>query len=285
LVSRVPDNNGMKNAWGRRERVRIANGLLRNGLVEIRFLAGNPDSAEHPGGALSQIHMIADACHNLAGAGKVRPTSPYDYDPFVYLWHTSTVEQRLWLTRQLEDLGADYRWLTDTGPWPPPAQVPARRPQLRRRGIRFPRSPREYVALDTATLRELVMEASALEPPGRPSRGLVLAHLDPAGRHLVRASRPGEPLFLPAGPADLRQYRGLLQMGDGSVVVGHMRLRSSSFAALPPNMSTAERLLLAATVSQPHERDFYLWMRAHNAADPHCRLCNPQQDSDGSSDA
>ena len=280
LIVTVPDNDRMRKAWGRRERLRIANALLRNGLVEIRFLAGNPDSAEHPDGALAQIHMIADACHNLHGAGKIRPRSPYDYDPFVYLWHTSTAEQRLWLTRQLEDMGVDYGWLTDTSPWPPPARTPARRPRLRRRGIRFPRSPREYVALDTTTLRQLVLEASALEPPGRKPRDHMLAHLDPGGRHLVRASRPGEPLFLPPGPEDLGQFRGLLQMSDGSVVVGHLRLRSSSFAELPPNISIAERLLLAATVPQRHERDVGLWFRDHKAADPQCPLWATQPDSD-----
>ncbi|SRR5216683_597360 len=95
---------------------------------------------------------------------------------------------------------------------------------------RVPRTLREVVALDTASLR--VPEAAAREPPGRKSPGHVLAHLDPAGRHVVRASRPGEPLFLPPGPGDLRQYRGLLQMIDGSVVVGHLRLCTSSFAAL-----------------------------------------------------
>jgi hypothetical protein len=270
----------MRKTWGRGERTRIANGLLRYGLIEIRFLAGNPEHADHPGGALPQIHMIADACHNLPGAGKVRPTSPYDYDPFAYLWHTSAPEQRQWLTRTLDELGADYRWLTDAKPWPPPARAPARRPRLRRRGIRLPRSVHEYVALDTPTLRRLILEANAMEPPGRKSPRLMLAHLDPGGHHRVRASRPGEPLFLPAGPADLRQYRGLMQMSDGSVVIGHLRLRSSSFDALAPNMSIAERLLLAATVPQPHERDFRLWMRDHKAADPQCPLCKPQQDSD-----
>lgn len=138
---------------------------------------------------------------------------------------------------------------------------------------RVPRSLRESVACDTAQLRVLVLEAAALEPPGRKSPGYVLAHLDPAGRHVVRASRPGEPLFWPPGPGGLRQYRGLLQMIDGCVVVGHLRLCASSLAALPPGLRLAGRILLAARVPRLDERDVYLWAGDHRVADPQCRLC------------
>lgn len=51
----------------------FANGLLRNGLVENRFLAFRPDAAEHPGGALPQIHMTADVCQQPAGRGDGPP--------------------------------------------------------------------------------------------------------------------------------------------------------------------------------------------------------------------
>jgi hypothetical protein len=133
-------------------------------------------------------------------------------------------------------------------------------------------------------LRVLVLEAAALEPPGRKSPAYVLAHLDPAGCHVVRPSRPGEPLFLPPGPGDLRQYRSRLLMIDGSVVVGHLRLRASSFAALPPGLRLAERIRLAARVSRPDERDVYVWARDHRVADPQCQLClagGPAACSDG----
>ena len=265
----------MATRWGRRERTRIVNGLLRLALIEIRYLARQPETAEDRGGALDRIGMIADACHNLPGAERIHPRTPYDLDPFVYLWQTSTPAQRKWLIARFQSLDVDYQYLLDSAPWPPPARTPAMRPRLRRRGARVPHTLSEYVALDTATLRSLTLEAAALEPSGRKRPEHTLAHLDPAGRHLVRASRPGEVLFLPAGPHDLHQYRGLLQMMDGATIVGHLRLRASSFASLPSNMTVAERLRLAATVPQPHERDTHLWTRDHRATDPQCPLCRP----------
>jgi len=143
----------------------------------------------------------------------------------------------------------------------------------------------ESVACDTASLRVLVLEAAALEPPGRKSPASVLAHLDPVGRHVVRASRPGEPLFLPPGPGDLRQYRGQLQMIDGRVAVSHLRLRASGFAALPSNLRLAEQIRLAARVPRRGEHDVYLWARDHRAADPQCRLCRAAAGSAPSSGA
>jgi hypothetical protein len=131
LLSRLPggqDNDRVVKPWGRRERAHVANSLLAIALVEIRFLASHPESAEHPDGALAQIGMIADACHNLPGVGAIHPRSAYDEDPFVYLWQTATAAQRRWLTRQFEALGVDYRYLADSAPWPPPARAPARRP-------------------------------------------------------------------------------------------------------------------------------------------------------------
>lgn len=265
----------MATRWRRRERTRVVNNLLRMALVEIRYLARHPETAEDQDNALDRIGMIADACHNLPGAERIRPRTAYDLDPFIYLWQTATPAQREWLIRQFQSLGADYQYLLDSTPWPPPARAPATRPRLRRRGTRVPHTLSEYVAMDTATLRTLALEAAALEPPGRKRPEHTLAHLDPTGRHLLRASRPGEVLFLPAGPHDLRQYRGLLQMMDGATIVGHLRLRASSFASLPSNMTVAERLRLAATVPQSHERDTHLWTRDHRASVPHCPLCLP----------
>lgn len=273
----------MARRWRRRERQRVVTELVRAALLEIRMLATNPDLSEHPDGHLAEIGLIADVCHNLPGAASVPVADGYDH--FVYIWQTASADQQRWLRTHLDDLGVDYRYLAESPPWPPPATPPAQRPRLARRGWRFPRDPGAFVAVDTTKLQELVREANALEPPGRKSPERMLAHLHPHGHHVLRASRKGEPLFLPPGPDDLRQYRGLLQMRDGATVVGHLRLRASSFAALPANLSLVKRYQLAATPRRSHERDVYLWSRDHRTADPNCRECAqltsapPQADS------
>lgn len=274
----------MVKPWTRRERAHVANSLSRRALVEIRYLARHPESTEGIDAALARIAMIADPCHNLPGAGEVLPRSIYDLDPFVYLWQSSTDAQRERLIRQVESLGSDYRYLVEAAPWPPPARAPAAGPRLRRGGWRLPRSLNEFVALDTATLRTLILEAAALEPPGRKRPHHLLAHLDPTGHHLMRAGLPGEVSFLPPGPQDLRQYRGLVAMRDGTVVAAHPRLRASSFAALPPNLNSAQRLRLSASVPQSHERDVYLWTRDHRAAEPQCPLCSVSPRPDTAAD-
>ncbi len=263
---------GMVRRWRRRERQRLADGLLRAALLEIRFLSLNRDGAGDPEGRMAQITMIADACHSLPGAAAL-PRRPDGFDPFVYLWQTASPDQREWLRRQLDWLDADSRWLVHAPPWPGPAVPPAEGPRLRRRGWRFPRKPGAYATLDTETLRKLALEAAALEPPGRKSPGWLLAHLEPQARHVVRASQPREPLLLPHGPADLRQYRSLLRMQDGATVVGHLRLRESAFSALPRNLSFVQRLKLAAAPPTYNARDAYLWSRDHRASAPDCPQC------------
>jgi hypothetical protein len=156
----------MAKPWTRRERVRAATGLMRNAFVEIRFLAWRPEMSTHPDGALAQIHMIADACHNLPGAAGFRPGPDSGPDPFIYLWQTASPEQRRWLAGQFSFLGLDYGYLSEA-PWPPAARSPSRRPRLGRGGMRFPRTLREFVALDTARFQALVRESAPLEPPGR----------------------------------------------------------------------------------------------------------------------
>lgn len=91
----------MTRPWTPRERMRAATGLMRNAFLEIRVLAWRPDTAPHEGDALAQIGMIADACHNLPGAVRRRLGSDSGPDPFVYLWHTASPEQRRWLAAQL----------------------------------------------------------------------------------------------------------------------------------------------------------------------------------------
>jgi hypothetical protein len=50
-------------------------------------------------------------------------------------------------------------------------------------------------------------------------------HSDPDALHIVRACSPTDLLFLPPGPGDLRQFRGLLRMRDSAVVVGRARIQ------------------------------------------------------------
>jgi hypothetical protein len=245
---------------------------MRNAFLEIRVLAYQPDKSRHPGGVLDEIGMIADACHNLPGTVSRRLRSVSGPDPFVYLWHTASPEQRRWLASQFRYLGLDHAWLAEA-PWPPKPQPPSTRPRLGRGGMRIPRTAREFAAVGTERLRRLVLEGAALEPPGRKTPDNMLAHLDHVGPHLIRLSRPGEVQFLPPGPGDLQQYRCLLRMMDGATIVGHVRLRASSFAALRPNIPLLEGVLLAASVPQSNERDVYLWTRDHRAADPQCSLC------------
>src|SRR6202000_1926195 len=119
---------------------------------------------------------------------------------------------------------------------------------LRRRGWQLPRRPTEFTGMSTAGQQ-------------------------PVGPHVVRPSHRGEPRFLPDGPDDLRQYRGLLRMADDATVVGHPRLPARSVADLPAGLGLGARLLLAATPTRSGERDTYLWNRDHRAADPDCPQC------------
>jgi hypothetical protein len=65
-------------------------------------------------------------------------------------------------------------------------------------------------------------------------------------------------------------------------VVYRLRLRPAAFTALPRGLSLPRRLWLAASMPQRHERDTYLWLRAHQAAVPSCALgVLPQRASGG----
>jgi hypothetical protein len=245
--------------------------LLHSALIEIRSLAVNPDLAEHPDGHRAEIRMIADVCHNLPGAASV--PAPDGFDPFIWTWQMTNADQKRWLREHLDSMGIDYSHLELAERWRPPATAPAMGPRWTIHGWRFPRDPDAFVAVDTTALAGLTREADALEPPGRPSQEWLLAHLHPDARHIVRASTPNEPLFLPPGPGDLQQYRGLLRMRDLAIVVGHLRLRESSFSALPAKLSRIDRYRLAAVPLRTRERDVYLWGRDHKATEPDCPEC------------
>jgi hypothetical protein len=137
----------------------------------------------------------------------------------------------------------------------------------------MPLDPGAFKAVDTTALRALIREADAVEPTGRQRSDWLLAHLHPDGPHILRKRRTGEMLFQSDGPVDLRQYRSLVRMEDDAVVVDHPRLRESSFAALPANLSRLRRLELAGIPPRRGERDVYLWCRDHRAAEPACQRC------------
>lgn len=107
--------------------------------------------------------------------------------------------------------------------------------------------------------------------------GNVLTHFAPGGRHLLRAVRHGEFRFGPERE-ELNEYRCLVQMNDGVVAVARYWLSPVAFAKVPRGLSLARRLWLAASVPQRHERDMYLWHRAHKANFPDCPICGDTSD-------
>ncbi|MEV4757308.1 hypothetical protein AB0J86_19635 [Micromonospora sp. NPDC049559] len=256
--------------WGRREREYVRAYLLHEALIEIRYLAFRPESAKHPDGHLEQIRVIADVCHNLPTAGGLRPD---EFDPFVWMWQTANAYQREWLTRHLDKLGVDYSYLIESPQLPRPATPPATRPAFRPGGWQLPRTPGGFKALDTVTLESLARELVVLEPSSSRYVERQLAHLQPDGRHILRARRKGETVHSSDGPEDFREYHALLTMVDGAVVVGRFQLRESSFAALPADLTRLRRFQLAAVPPRRGERDVYLWGRDHEATDAACSQC------------
>jgi hypothetical protein len=262
--------------WSRATRQQTIDTLLRYAMVEIRTLAYTPEAATHPDGNLVEIGLIADACHNLPGAHEPRPMG--EYDGLVWTWQTANAFQKAWLRARLNRLGVDLSFLELAPALPQPATAPDTSPHWR--AWQWPRHPRAFVAADTTALSELIRRARAAQTPDPrfgPAREAfirsTLRHLHPDGRHILRRSRPDENLFVPDGPDDLRQYRAVLTMYDGGVVVDHPRLRTSDVDQVPARLSPIHRLQLAAVPYRRNERDVGLWMRAHREADPNCALC------------
>jgi hypothetical protein len=258
--------------WNRRQRERAAGYLMARGFVEIRYSAFRAKSEEDPAARIEWVRVVADACHNLPGVIGKPPPRPGDVDPFIGPWKSSNPALHAWMAGVLKEAGLETAWL-DAAPLLLPALTPAERPRLGRGGIRFPRSLREYAAVNTDTLRALLNDAKELGwPKGTPES--ILAHVAPGGRHLLRAIRPGEMLFGPEREG-LAEYRCLQQMVDGAVVVTRFWLRPTAVDAIPRGLSPVRQLWLAASVQQRHERDDYLWRRDHRATSPDCRLCSP----------
>lgn len=240
-------------------------------FMEIRHLARGPAGRDDPAAALERIGMIADACHNLPGAGRVPQEG--DLDPFVGPSKSDTMGKHAWMAGVLKSANLDTAWL-DAAPLVPPVVTPVDRPRLAWGGSRFPRSLREYAALDTSALRALVMDARELGWPAAGTSSEPLRHIAADGTHLLRTVRPGETRL--AEREGLAQYRCLTEMDDGAVVVSRLWLRPAAFAAQPRGLSVAHNLWLAASVKQRHERDTYLWMRGHLASVPDCPVCTSQ---------
>ncbi|MEU6073910.1 hypothetical protein [Micromonospora sp. NPDC047074] len=243
-------------------------------MIEIRALASRPDFSKHPDGHLTEIRLIADVCHNLPGADKPRPAG--EYDGLVWTWQTANDFQRAWLRTHFAHAGIDTSFLEQAPRLPRPATAPDTRPTWKR--WQWPRGPRTFIAVDSNTLADLERQARAVDrqdPTHGPVRAAFLEwfldHLHPDGRHILRPSRQGETFFRPDGPDDLRQYRALVTMRDGALIVDHPRLRASDVAALPANLHLLRRLQLAAVPPRRQERDVGLWARHHRATHPECR--------------
>ena len=259
--------------WSRRERERAAKRLMSQAFIEIRALAHTAKDEEDPGGTIERIRLLADACHNLPGVIGRPPPRPGGADPFIGPWRHP--REHDWMARVLKSADIDTAWL-DAAPRRPPALAPAERPRLARGGIRLPRSLGEYTSVDTATLRSLVSEALEAGSPPEARQAylrLLLAHAAPEGRHLLRAIRAGERPASASTSSGLTEFRCLVRMNDRSVIAFRPRLRSEALTAIPRHLSPVRQLWLAASIPRRHERDDYLWVRAHQRTLPGCPLC------------
>jgi len=248
-------------------------------FIEIRYFARGPRGKEDPAAALERIGWLADACHNLPGVAGRRPPRWGEPDPFVGPWKSSNPDQHAWMAKALESAGLDTAWLDAAPQWYPPVD-PVERPRLAWGGIRFPRGLREYAELDAEALRALLTDARE-HGPRQAGTGPVLTHAAPGSRYLLRAARRGELRFGPEYEG-LDEYRCLVRMNDGAIAVARYWLRPETVAKVPCGISLPHRLWLAASVPQRHERDMYLWNRAHKAGSPDCPICTSLRQDDGS---
>jgi hypothetical protein len=92
--------------WTRRERERVATGVMSRGFTDIRSIAHKPEIAGDSAAAFERIRMIADACHNLPGAARPRRRGNGP-DPLAWAWQTASPDQREWLVQVLQSLGLD----------------------------------------------------------------------------------------------------------------------------------------------------------------------------------
>ncbi|MEU7799902.1 hypothetical protein AB0B10_11570 [Micromonospora arborensis] len=263
-----------RSGWSRDQRRAAIAVLLSAALIEIRALASRPDRSKHPDGHLAEIRLIADVCHNLSGADQPKPAG--EYDGLVYTWQTANDFQRSWLRKHFARAAIDTAFLEQAPQLPRPATAPDTRPTWK--CWQVPRDAKTFIGVDSSTLTNLTRQARAVDrhdPTYGPVRTAFiewfLDHLHPDGQHILRPSRSDETLFQPDGPGDLRQYRALVTMSDGTLIVGHPRLRATDVAALPTKLHLLRRLQLAAVAPRRQELDVGLWARHHRATHPDCR--------------
>ncbi len=77
---------------GREQSARIITELLRVAMIEIRFVASQPESSQHPDGHLAHIRMLADVRHRPPAATAPRPVG--EYDALVWTWQVADDFQR-----------------------------------------------------------------------------------------------------------------------------------------------------------------------------------------------
>jgi len=80
--------------------------VLSRGFTDIRTIAYKPEIVGDPAAALERIRLIADACHNLPGAGPGRRRDGRP-DPFAWAWQTAGADKREWFTEVFWSVGLD----------------------------------------------------------------------------------------------------------------------------------------------------------------------------------
>lgn len=252
-------------AWSRRERTRIVNHLVSEALTEIQAVAVRPAAATHPDGQLAHVERLADVCHRLPGADRRG-------DSLVWTWQAADEFQREWLVKQFDRLGVDTAPLLNAAGRTRSAYAPDIRPSWGQWQI--PRQPGSFKAVDSATYATLVIGAWQVQRPGSAVREAFtewfLTHLHPVGSHVLRVSRADETHFQTDGPEDLRQFRAVVTMCDGAVIVDHPRLRTGAFDSLPAGLGPLNRLRYASLPKRSRERDVGLWARDHRETHPDC---------------
>jgi hypothetical protein len=248
-------------------------------VLEIRMYAASSELYQGPGTVLEYIHMLADTVENLPGGilagGERRNAWPGEgYHTFYWMWTTASPAKKRWLMSQFSAMGYDYTYLERAGPWPVYSQ-PATRLSLGRGGLQMPRDVASVKAVDTQAFARLQTEGYERGLTGGKRIDWLVAHLDPQGTHIVLPKRPDD-VFFGAKVAGVWEYRCLLRMLDGAIVVGSLRAECASVHAVPAGLTRREQARLAA-LPRGRDRDVYLWSRDHKAAEPDCLLCAPTE--------